>query len=181
MLRTRFSIIVAAGIALGCSEPTALKSTEAAGSMLRASNSSSGPVLHHVSIGGPDVCTGFGAKPGCDANFSLVANQYADGSVSGMWVDRFSQNFGGGGVTVAVTCVAVDGSFAWISGVVTSPAWNAGTPAILRARDRGTSANDPPDRFLPIYDPSSIGVSTNCLDEEFFFFLNAAEGQVVIK
>jgi hypothetical protein len=74
--------------------------------LLRAS-ASAGPVVHHVTIGGPDVCEAFGAQPGCDANFSLVANQYADGSVSGQWVDRFSQNFGGGGITVAVTCVAV--------------------------------------------------------------------------
>jgi hypothetical protein len=181
MFRHRLPIVLAAGVAFGCSEPTASKTTEPVGSLLRAS-ASGGAVIHHVTIGGPDVCTGFGAKPGCDANFSLVANQYADGSVSGMWVDRFSQNFGGGGVTVAVTCVAVEGSFAWIGGVVTSPAWNAGTPAILRARDLGNSAaNDPPDRFLPLYDPAFFGLSTNCLDEEFFFMLSVVEGNVVIK
>jgi hypothetical protein len=180
MFRTRLSVLLAAGVACGCSEPTASKTAEPVGSLLRAS-ASGGPVVHHVAIGGPDVCTGFGAQPGCDANFSLVANQYADGSVSGQWVDRFSQNFGGGGATVKVTCVAVEGSFAWVGGVVTSPASNAGTPAILRARDLGNSANDPPDRFLPLYDPAFFGLSTNCLDEEFFFMLDAAEGQVVIK
>lgn len=181
MLRTRLSILFVAGVALGCSEPTAYKSTEAAGSMLRASNNSSGPVIHHVSIGGPDVCTGFGSKPGCDANFSLVANQYADGSVSGMWVDRFSQNFGGGGATVAVNCLAVEGDVAWISGVVVRPESNAGTPALVRARDRGTSANEPPDRFLTVYDPGVFGVSANCLDEEFIPLLNAPQGQVVVR
>lgn len=41
-----------------------------------------GPVVHHVNAGGPDACIFFGfAHPGCDANFSLVANAYADGSV----------------------------------------------------------------------------------------------------
>lgn len=180
MCRTRLSVLLAAGVAFGCSEPTASKTAEPVGSLLRAS-ASGGAVVHHVTIGGPDVCTGFGAQPGCDANFSLVANQYADGSVSGQWVDRFSQNFGGGGITVQVTCVAVEGSFAWVGGVVTSPASNAGTPAILRARDLGNSANDPPDRFLMLYDPAFFGVSTNCLDEEFFFVLSVAEGNVVIK
>lgn len=181
MLRTRLFIIIVAGVAFGCSEPTASKATEAAGLMLRASNSSGGPVIHHVTIGGPDVCSGFGAKPGCDANFSLVANQYADGSVSGMWVDRFSQNFGGGGATVAVNCLAVEGNVAWIGGVVTKPEWNAGTPALVRARDLGSSANEPADRFLTLYDPAFFGVSANCLDEEFIPLLDAPQGQVVIR
>ena len=180
MFRTRLPIVLAAGVAFGCSEPTATKATQPVGSLLRAS-ASGGPAVHHVTIGGPDVCEAFGAKPGCDANFSLVANQYADGSVSGQWVDRFSQNFGGGGVTVKVTCVAVEGSVAWIGGVITRPEWNAGTPAILRARDLGNSANDPPDRFVPLYDPAFFGLSTNCLDEEFFFVAPVSQGNVVIK
>lgn len=179
MFRTRVPIVLAAGFAFGCSEPTATNATQPVGSLLRAS-ASGGPVVHHVTIGGPDVCTGFGAQPGCDANFSLVASQYADGSVSGQWVDRFSQNFGGGGITVRVTCVAVEGSVAWVGGVITRPESNAGTPAILRARDRGNSATDV-DVFLPLYDPAFFGLSTNCLDEEFIFVLPVAEGNVVVK
>ena len=180
MFRPRPSILVAAGVAFGCSEPTASSSAAPAAAVLRAS-ANHGPVIHHVTIGGPDVCAGFGAKPGCDANFSLVANQHADGSVSGQWVDRFSQNFGGGGVTVAVNCLAVEGNVAWISGVVIRPESNAGNPAIVRARDLGTSANDPSDRFLTVYNPGDFGLSTSCLDEEFIPLLDAPQGQVVIK
>lgn len=180
MFRTPVSIFLAAGVAFGCSEPTASPTAQPVGSLLRAS-ASGGPVVHHVSIGGPDVCTGFGAKPGCDANFSLVANQHADGSVSGQWIDRFSQNFGGGGLFVQVDCLAVEGSVAWISGVVTKPASAAGLRAIVRARDLGTSATEPPDRFLTVYDPEFFGLSTSCLDEEFIPLLDAPQGQVVIK
>ena len=42
-------------------------------------------VIHHVSAGGPDGCSGLGDKPGCDGNYSLVATQYADGSASGQY------------------------------------------------------------------------------------------------
>ena len=49
-----------------------------------------GPVVHHVTAGGPDACVFFGFEhPGCDGNFSLVAHEYADGSVSGQYTDRF--------------------------------------------------------------------------------------------
>lgn len=181
MYRTRLPSVLAAMVAFGCSGPTAESAIQSDGTTLLASVSG-GPVVHHVTIGGPDVCTGFGAQPGCDANFSLVANQSADGGVSGQWIDRFSQNFGGGGIFVTVTCLAVEGSFAWIGGVVTQPAQLAGLPAITRARDLGSSAaNDPPDRFLTIYDPVDNGFSADCHDEEFFGLLNAAEGQVVIR
>lgn len=180
MFRHRLPIVLAAGVAFGCSEPTASKSTEPVGSLLRAS-ASGGPVIHHVTIGGPDVCSGFGAQPGCDANFSLVANQHADGSVSGMWVDRFSQNFGGGGITVAVNCLAVEGSTAWISGVIVRPAEMAGLLAITRARDLGTTANELADRFITVYDPGFFGGSADCLEEPFYPLLEAPQGQVVIQ
>lgn len=41
-------------------------------------------VVHHVSVGGPDQ----DAVDHTDANFSLVANQYADGTSTGEWTDR---------------------------------------------------------------------------------------------
>ncbi len=76
-----------------------------------------GPVVHHVSAGGPDACIALGFEhPGCDANFSLVANEYSDGSGSRRIHDRFAN---GNGFHADVDCVAVSGNDAWISGVIT--------------------------------------------------------------
>jgi hypothetical protein len=170
--------VLAAGLILGCSEPTTSTPTQAGtpGSTPSLASASHGPVIHRVNIGGPDNCTSWGASPGCDANFSLSARQYADGFVEGMWVDRFSQNFGGGGAKGQVTCLAVEDNFAWIGGSTTD-----GMPAIIRARDRGQSVNEPTDRWAIYYNPADWGLSANCLDEEFFFFSDVPEGQVTIR
>ena len=63
------------------------------------------PVVHHVSVGGPDICEGLGLSNGCGANFSLAANQKADGSVKGQWQD----SFGGvnGSIHVVIDCLQV--------------------------------------------------------------------------
>jgi hypothetical protein len=179
MPRNSLPLLLAAGLILGCSEPTTTTSTQTAtpGSTPSLASASHGPVIHRVNIGGPDNCTSWGGAPGCDANFSLSARQYADGYVEGMWVDRFSQNFGGGGAKGQVTCLVVDGNFAWIGGVVPS----YGEPAIMRARDRGQSMTEPTDRWAIYYNPSDWGLSENCLDEEFFFYADVPEGQVTIR
>jgi len=175
----RLTLFLAVALAFGCSESTDESTAQPASPMVAAAV---GGPIHRVVIGGPDVCSGFGAKPGCDANFSLLALQYADGSVSGQWIDRFSQNFGGGGVFVEVDCVAIEGNTAWIGGVMTRPASEAGHRAITRARDLGTSyALEPDDRFLTVYNPEDIGVSANCLDEQFLPLLNVPQGQVIIE
>lgn len=49
MFRTRLSVLLAAGVAFGCSEPTASKTAEPVGSLLRAS-ATGGPVVHHVPV-----------------------------------------------------------------------------------------------------------------------------------
>lgn len=180
MFRSRLPILFAAGVAFGCTEPAAAPTAPSAG-VAPVASVSQGPVVHRVTVGGPDVCSGFGAQPGCDANFSLVALQHADGSASGRWVDRFSQNFGGGGITVEVDCVAISGSTAWVGGVITQPEEMVGLRAITRARDLGTSANDLPDRFLTVYDPAWFGGTANCLDMPSYPLLAAPQGQVVIE
>jgi hypothetical protein len=178
MLRHRLPFLFVAALAVGCSEATTEPKPDAVGFSRAASV---GQPVHQVQIGGPDVCTGFGANPGCDANFTLTAQVYTDGSVSGYWIDRFSQNFGGGGAFVTVDCVAIDGNTAWIGGVVTK-AGTPGTRAITVAQDRGTSfALEPDDGFATIYNPQDFGLSTNCQDKEFFGVLNVAEGQVTIR
>jgi len=109
----------------------------------------SGPaVVHRLSAGGPDACTGLDAKPGCDGNFSLVATQYADGTASGQYTDRFAH---GGGIKAVVDCVRVMGNRAWISGWITSGRAGdndlAGLPFSTLVVDNGTSAAQPPDQI----------------------------------
>lgn len=177
MSRHHVPLLLATAFALGCSEATTEPIAQSEGVVAAVTG---GPV-HRVVIGGPDVCSGFGAKPGCDANFSLLAFQYADGSASGHWVDRFSQNFGGGGFFVTVDCVAIEGNTAWIGGVVSKPEGVGGLRAITRARDLGTSyALELDDRFTTLYDPAFFGLSENCQDKPFFPLLNVPQGQVII-
>lgn len=75
------------------------------------------PIAHSVSAGGPDLCRVFGEKPGCDASYTLTANQYADGSVSGQYADRWGTF---GGFSASIDCLSVVGADAWVSGVITS-------------------------------------------------------------
>ena len=54
--------------------------------LVLATTASAGePITQHVSDGSPDAWIAFGFEhpgAGCDANFSLMANLYADGSMS---------------------------------------------------------------------------------------------------
>ena len=144
-----------------------------------------GPVVHHVSAGGPDACIFFGfTHPGCDGNFSLVANAYADGSVSGQYTDRFAR---GDGFHAVVNCVSVVGSEAWVSGVITLGTFTdpvtgevfdlAGLPVATRVRDNGTSANDPADQISF----SFLGDPTPCTAHSPYDLFDAPEGQVRVR
>jgi hypothetical protein len=159
--------------------------------LVTAALGAKGPVVHHVLAGGPDACVAVGAEhPGCDGNFSLSAREYADGSVSGQYTDRFSQAFGGGGFHAVIDCLSVDGNDAWVSGVITRGTFPLGDgevlditgfPVAARVRDNGTSANDPPDQISF----SNIGDPTPCTDrptESPFYDLSAVpEGQVKVR
>src|SRR5678816_3416673 len=100
-------------------------------------------VQHFVSVGGPDQ----DATNHTDANFSLVAIQHSDGTVTGQWADQFGQ--GQGGIHVQINCLFVQGNEAWVSGFITSGTFNGadltGLPVITRVQDNGDSANDPSD------------------------------------
>jgi hypothetical protein len=144
-----------------------------------------GPVVHHVSAGGPDACIFFGfTHPGCDGNFSLVANAYADGSVSGQYTDRFAR---GDGFHAVVNCVSVVDSEAWVSGVITKGSFTdpvtgevfdlAGLPVATRVRDNGTSANDPADQISF----SFLGDPTPCTAHSPYQLFDAPEGQVQVR
>lgn len=131
------------GVVACADVPTALPGDDLSVSPLF---NATGPVVHHVSVGSPDICEALGLPTGCDANFSLAANQKADGSAKGQWQDVFK--FGLEHpipVHVTVDCLNVSGNQAWVSGVVTGPQL-AGVPVITRVADNGTSAKDPPDQ-----------------------------------
>ena len=142
-------------------------------------------VLHSIHFGGPDVCDAMGAKPGCDANLSLTAILYDDGSAVGQLTDRYSIRNGGGGIQADVNCVAVEpyGSYtvAWVSGVVTGgEAGDIGKPFLMGLIDTnglGISAYD-------IVSFPLIGIDQPCTEENTFvwsYALPTWRGQVTIN
>lgn len=140
----------------------------------------SGPVVHHVTAGGPDACIALGFEhPGCDANFSLVANQYADGDVSGQYTDRFAN---GDGFHAVVDCLVVIGNDAWISGVITQGRFNgidlAGLEVLTRVRDNGTSRNDPADQISFSFIDTEL---PDCTEQPDLPLQDAPEGQVTVR
>mgnify|MGYP001829162399 CR=1 FL=1 len=138
-----------------------------------------GRVIQHVSVGSNDLCLALGQKPGCDANFSLVANKWADGTVRGQWQDGFGKDANGeqlGGVHVAIDCLRAEElvvgswtwSVAWVSGVVTkssSPHYSVGEGVITAAVDRGSSAKDTFEDLASFTIPlSAFPAGTTCMD-----------------
>jgi hypothetical protein len=151
MIRSVASVFVIGALVASCSDQPASPAVDS------PQFDAQGPLAHHASLGGADVCEAFGLPTGCDANFSLVANESADGSVSGQWQDSFGH--GNGGVHVAVDCITVVGNAAVVGGVVTKfdpDPTQVGERAITAVVDNGTSANDPADQlsfsFFPVGD-----------------------------
>lgn len=134
--------------------------------------------VHHVSVGGADICVDFtmplpGDHPGCDGNFSLVANMDADGNVTGQYTDQFGH--GNGGFHATVNCLSVVGNEAWVSGVITTGNIQgfdlAGFPVITRVQDNGKSGDK--------ISFSWIGDPTNC-NVQFQYPLFGMTGQVKV-
>jgi len=145
-----------------------------------ASAASAATVVHSVSAGGPDACASFGARPGCDGNYSFVAFQYADGSGSGQYVDRFQR---GQGIIGVIDCVRVVGNHAWVSGWITSGMGFdntdlTGLPFTTLVVDNGTSAQQPPDQIAS----SHTGDPTSCTAMVPWDSLaETPQGQVTVK
>ena len=139
-------------------------------------------MVHHVSVGGADICEALGLPTGCDANFSLVAIEKADGSVSGQWQDTFIFDRDDPGlirgvpVHVTIDCINVVGKEAWVSGVVTGGAFT-GLLAITRVADNGKSANDPLDQISFI----SQDIFGGCQAEPDLPLIDLTHGQVTVK
>jgi hypothetical protein len=135
-------------------------------------------VIHHVTAGGPDSCTGHGDKPGCDGNIALVASQYADGTATGQYTDRFAN---GDGIKAMVDCVRAVGNQAWISGWITSGRFGdndlAGLPFSTRVVDNGTSAGQAPDQI----GTSNVGDETPCTDMVPWALFAIPQGQVIVN
>ena len=142
-------------------------------------------VLHHVSVGGADICEAIGQPTGCDANFSLVAKEKADGSISGQWVDTFAG--GGEGIHVAIDCLnVVGGNGAVIGGVITHGILGGldrrglGQRAITAVVDNGTSANDTPDQLSFSFVNTGNASCLNFVPTSFQLF-TLAHGQVKVR
>jgi hypothetical protein len=138
---------VAAGLLLiGCDGPTTSPTALRAPTAMSADRGGGNGVQHVVSVGGHDF-----SDPGVNANFSLIAIQHGDGTVTGQWSDQFGH--GDGGLHIAVDCVTVVGNHAWVGGVVTESdvPGQVGTRAYTEVVDNGTSANDPPDQISYSY------------------------------
>ena len=152
--------------------------------LVTAASAVESPIVHSVSVGSPDS-----AGPGGDKNFSLSARQYADGSVSGQYTDRFSQALGGGGFHAVIDCLSVDGNEAWVSGVITRGTFPlgdgevldiSGFPVAARIRDNGNSANDPADQISF----SVFGDETPCTEQpenSFYDLFEVPQGQVKVR
>ncbi len=133
-------------------------------------------VVHRVSVGGPDICEAVGLKPGCDANFSLVALQMADGRVKGQYHDQFS---GGAGFHATVNCLNVIDNQAWVSGEITQSRAPGvvGLDALTMVEDNGRSANDPADQISY----SFFGADLDCNTTPDLPLFPVPKGQVVVK
>ena len=139
-----------------------------------------GKIVNFVSAGSNDACEAFGLEKGCDGNFSLVATESADGTVSGQYQDTFSG--GGEGVHAKIDCFHVIGNGAVVSGIVTKGGslYDVGSRVITAVVDNGTSANDSPDQISFTF---AVPPDFNC--EDFVpgdFPLNdLTTGQVTVK
>jgi hypothetical protein len=135
------------------------------------------PIVHRVHAGGPDGCVGWGYPPGCDASFSLVAVQRADGSVSGQLTDQFG--WGVGGYHALIDCLSVSGNDAWVSGWIAHGTYGdldvTGWPIVVRVRDNGSSANGTPDQI------SIAALEPACDQQPDLPLFDAPQGQVLVQ
>lgn len=188
-MRASFNATLALVLAFGCADQPA--SPEAQGETGSATDlTMSSTVVHHVSMGGADVCEALGLPTGCDANFSLTANQKADGSATGQWQDVFAGG-GGQGIHVAVDCLNVVGNGAVIGGVITNGLAGgvdlSGQLALTAVVDNGTSSGDPADQLSFSFigtGPTGLPIGPTSCNEltPANFPLNAlTNGQVVVQ
>ena len=168
MKRLPITLAALAMFTVACAEQPA--TAPASSVMLSPGNG----VQHRVSVGGHDA----DAIPG-DKNFSLIALQHGDGSVTGQYIDMFGAGTTTGGYHVDVDCLEVVGNKAWIGGVITKGDLNGtdvtGRRALTAVEDNGKSANDPPDRISYSY-----VTTVPCTARRGLPMLTMTDGQVTV-
>jgi len=175
-MKTAWFALSAAVLVVACNEPSS-PAASAAPDGLSASSVASNGVLNRVSVGGSDQDVTLNT----DANFSLVAIRYGDGSVAGQWSDQFGQ--GQGGVQVDINCLVVAGNQAWIGGIIRSGSTGvggvdlSGLAALTRVVDNGTSANDAPDAISFTF----IGLAVQCTARPNLPLFSMTGGQVTVR
>jgi hypothetical protein len=134
------------------------------------------PVVRRVTVGGADG-TAYG-PPGSDANFSLVALERADGTVTGQIQDAWYKN---SGFHAKLDCMSVDGTDVWVSGTVTkSDSWPeiVGRTVNVQVRDGGDSGED-------MISPAFFFLPYTCVDqfpfEDYGFLFPVNNGQVKLN
>lgn len=137
----------------------------------RGDAAAKGAPVHRVTGGGSDFFA-----PGFDANWSLVAMQFADGSVQGHLTDAFGH--GNGGVHVVIDCLEVEGNQAWVSGTAKGGIYD-GRTWLAQVQDNGRSAKDPADLIsfsLLAFEGSTVDCHTRLPIDQF----ERQKGQVTI-
>jgi len=158
----------------------------AATSMPTGTASAPSPIVHRASAGGPDACFAIlGAPQGCDGNYSWTAAQFADGTASGHYTDRFAR---GDGVTGDIDCLSVAGNRAWASGVFTSGSFTdpdtgerfnlAGLHFLTSVQDNGGTASAPADQISRLVVDADVLDCSTQPDVEIF---DAPQGQVIVS
>jgi hypothetical protein len=98
----------------------------------------------------------------------------ADGSVSGQYDDRFA---GGLGVHGVISCLAVEGRRAWVSGMITGGLL-AGQYFSSSVQDNGTAAKDPVDQIgRTIISDEPL----DCSAKDDVELADAPDGQVMVR
>ena len=136
-------------------------------------------VCNSVTVGTTDTDTG-GGPPNNDANLSMVVLEFCGGRVKGQWQDTFFR--GVAGVHIAVTCVAVVGDDAWVSGIFKKVSkgfeFLLGLPAIIRVQDNGNAVNGGIDRASPGF---LAGDDQDCLLMPALQLFDLSNGEVRIN
>ncbi|MGD9900350.1 MAG: hypothetical protein AB7T22_14595 [Calditrichaceae bacterium] len=178
-----FLLIFATGCNQG-DEPTSALNNSPDGNLNQALAKNN--VIHHVSLGGADICEALGLPTGCDANFSLTANMKADGSVKGQWQDTFAG--GKEGIHVTIDCMNIMGNAAIVGGVIKHGTVGgvdvSGLYAMTAVVDNGTSANDTPDQLsFSIFPAGDVFGTEDCNDLTIsdFPLFDLKHGQVKVK
>ena len=140
MLRRISLAFLVALLAVSCDEnPTQPNSSDAQLVDAQFDAQRGNPVVQRVTVGGADA-TLYG-PPGSDANFSLIALERADGTVTGQLHDSWSKN---SGFHAVIDCLSVDGNDAWVSGTVTKSVEPdfVGRTVNIQVRDGGDAGED---------------------------------------